>query len=271
MAKKNERENQRRAIAEQLRKEQQRKERQRSLLILGVCIAIVVGLLGVAGYSYDKDKHEKPKAAGTPLAELGVKRERGWLRPGQERGRHRLGPAHQPAEEDPLRRGAAGVRPALAQLPAGFGDPQLLHRERPSRDRATGAQPRARPHDPLVRRDGEAGHPGLQGRPGDLRRSSTAEADKFMAAPWNEDDGGSFPSGKHIASRTGPGRTTRRATRSTAPPPAAPCSNTFMKAYPAEQRPGARRTLIAVRSGRCGRDAGARRRPPSRPGPSGTT
>ena len=71
MVKKNERDN-RRAIAEQLRKEQQRKERRRSLLILGACVIVVLGLLGSASYVYWQDQQERKKAEGTPLAELGV-------------------------------------------------------------------------------------------------------------------------------------------------------------------------------------------------------
>ena len=45
MTKKSERES-RRAIAEQMRKAQARKERQRSLLILGSCVIVVLALLG---------------------------------------------------------------------------------------------------------------------------------------------------------------------------------------------------------------------------------
>ena len=72
MAKKNARQTERRAIAEQLRKEQLRKERRRSLMILGACILVVVGLLGSAVYVYAKDRHEQNKLAGTPLEKLGV-------------------------------------------------------------------------------------------------------------------------------------------------------------------------------------------------------
>ncbi len=71
MVKKNERDN-RRAIAEQLRKEQQRKERRRSLLILGACIIVVLGLLGSASYVYWQDQRERKEAEGKPIAELGV-------------------------------------------------------------------------------------------------------------------------------------------------------------------------------------------------------
>ena len=71
MVKKNERDS-RRAIAEQMRKEQARKERRRSLLILGACVVVVLGLLGTAVFVYVQDLREEKKSEGTPLAELGV-------------------------------------------------------------------------------------------------------------------------------------------------------------------------------------------------------
>ena len=71
MAKKSERDS-RRAVAEQMRQEQARKERRRSLLILGTCVVVVLGLLGTAVFVYVKDLREENKANGTPLAELGA-------------------------------------------------------------------------------------------------------------------------------------------------------------------------------------------------------
>ncbi|MCW2820540.1 MAG: hypothetical protein JWR64_335, partial [Marmoricola sp.] len=58
MVKKNERDN-RRAIAEQLRREQARKERQRSMLILGACVLVVLGLLAAAVIPYVKSERDK--------------------------------------------------------------------------------------------------------------------------------------------------------------------------------------------------------------------
>jgi len=53
VAKKNAKNTERRAMVEQMRAEQARKERMRSLAILGTCIVIVVGLLGVAVFKKD--------------------------------------------------------------------------------------------------------------------------------------------------------------------------------------------------------------------------
>src|SRR6188508_3059373 len=56
-----------------MRQEQARKERRRSLLILGACVVVVLGLLGTAVFVYVKDLREQEKAKGTPLADLGPK------------------------------------------------------------------------------------------------------------------------------------------------------------------------------------------------------
>ncbi len=71
MAKKSVRDD-RRAIAEQMRKEQARKERRRSVLILGGSVVVVLGLLAAAVIPYMKNVREERQAAGTPLSDLGV-------------------------------------------------------------------------------------------------------------------------------------------------------------------------------------------------------
>ncbi len=82
-------------------------------------------------------------AIGAPA--VGLRRDHhqeGQRQPGPRRARH-------PAAVRGL---AAGVRPALQRV--GRHRPQALQRVRPSRRRRARAQPRARLHDPLVRRDG---------------------------------------------------------------------------------------------------------------------
>jgi hypothetical protein len=64
VAKKNAKNIERRAMVEQMRAEQARKERMRSLAILGTCIVIVVGLLGVAVFKYVQDNRENNVALG---------------------------------------------------------------------------------------------------------------------------------------------------------------------------------------------------------------
>ena len=65
MAKKSERDS-RRAIAEQMRQEQARKERRRSLLILGTCVVVVLGLLGTAVFVYVQDLREEKQGRRDP-------------------------------------------------------------------------------------------------------------------------------------------------------------------------------------------------------------
>ena len=72
MAKKNPKNVERRAMVEQMRKEQARKERTRSMLILGVCVLLVVGLLSAALIPYLNDKREKDRIAGLDIEKLGA-------------------------------------------------------------------------------------------------------------------------------------------------------------------------------------------------------
>src|SRR3954447_4501257 len=59
-------------MVEQMRKEQARKERQRSLLILGVCVVAVVGRLAAALVPYLKDRHKNSELAGKAISKIGV-------------------------------------------------------------------------------------------------------------------------------------------------------------------------------------------------------
>jgi hypothetical protein len=62
----------RKAIAEKLRREQQRKERQRSLMILGACALVVVGLLAAAVIPYVNHQRDLDRIKGTAIAKIGV-------------------------------------------------------------------------------------------------------------------------------------------------------------------------------------------------------
>lgn len=73
MAKKNSKNNERREMVAQMRAEQARKERNRSLLILGVCVVIVLGLLSAAVVPYVKDKRAQNRLKHTQIQNLGVK------------------------------------------------------------------------------------------------------------------------------------------------------------------------------------------------------
>lgn len=72
MAKKNPKNLERRAMVEQMRKEQARKEKQRSYLILGVCVVVVAGLLAAALIPYLKDRAKAEELAGTSVSKIGA-------------------------------------------------------------------------------------------------------------------------------------------------------------------------------------------------------
>jgi hypothetical protein len=72
VAKKNPKNVERRAMVEQMRKEQARKERNRSMLILGVCVVAVLGLLGAALVPYLKDRNEDKALADKSITKIGV-------------------------------------------------------------------------------------------------------------------------------------------------------------------------------------------------------
>lgn len=72
MAKKNPKQNERRAMVEKMRAEQARKEKMRSYLIFGFCLVVVAGLLAAALIPYLKDRSEERKLAGTEVSEIGA-------------------------------------------------------------------------------------------------------------------------------------------------------------------------------------------------------
>ena len=259
VAKKNERDNQRRAVAEQLRKQQQRKERQRSLLILGACIAIVVGLLAAALIPYIKNQRDEAKAEGKPVQRPRRQRERGGVRPDQDRGRARIRRrTSTPARRSPTprrRRRSARTGPTSCRgRRSGTSTPRATVPR--SSDWCTASSTATRSSG-TTRRSSPAPTPTRTSR---RSPTSSPAGDYFIAAPWNETDGGAVPVGQAPrADALDRARRTRRAPRSTARPRAVG-GELLHGEVPRRQRAGARRPLI--RSGRSGRGGAARRRRP---------
>jgi hypothetical protein len=235
VAKKSERDN-RRAVAEQMRKAQQRKERQRSLLILGGCILVVVALLGSAVFVYVKDNREKAKLAGKPVEKIGVTT------------------------------AAAGCAPVKTADATGSGE----HINPPKKIAYTGAPPAFGPHWPNYLQGSElrsfyteSDRPEIERlvhslehghtiiwydqtvKPGttaykDVRAISEKydpETDKIMAAPWNSSDGGSFPSGEHVALTHWTGPTKQKGITLYCKKPSGAVVKNFIKTYPADSAP----------------------------------
>ena len=64
-----------------------------------------------------------------------------------------------------------------------------------------------------------------------------AETDKFMSAPWNESDGGSFPDGKHIALTHWTGPEKQKGITQYCATPSGAVVSAFLKEYPASSAP----------------------------------
>lgn len=194
MVKKNERDN-RRAIAEQMRKEQQRKERRRSLLILGASVLVVVALLGSAVFVYVQDQREESKAAGTPLADLGVSTSAADCDPVKKADATGSGD-HVDA---PTRIAYPEAPPAFGQHWGSFLQGSEIRtfytvQDRPEVERLV----HSLEHGYTILWYDETVKPGT-----DAYKSVQSIADKFdsyfIAAPWKGTDGKPFPSGRHTA------------------------------------------------------------------------
>jgi hypothetical protein len=197
VAKKNERDN-RRAIAEQMRNEQKRKERTRSLLILGGCVAIVVGLLGSAIFVYVKDQREARKAAGTPLADLGVSTAAASCDPVKKEKATGNNNHVDPGTKIPYDAAPPSSGPHWGNFLQGSEIRSFYSVEdRPEIERLVHSLEHG--HTILWFDDTvKAGTPSYKAVKAIAAKFEDG-SDKFMSAPWTSSDGGSFPEGKHIA------------------------------------------------------------------------
>jgi hypothetical protein len=193
VVKKNERDN-RRAIAEQLRNEQRRKERMRSGLILGVCILVVLGLLGTAVTVYVRDMQKDKKIARTPLSGLGVSRAAAGCDP------LKTTPTDKTQEHIP-----APTPIPYKDAPPSFG----AHRPQPAGLERQFYDARDRPEVAVLVHNLEHGYTilwyddSVAADKAELKViesiANKYQGDRFIAAPWTESDGAAFPDGKHIA------------------------------------------------------------------------
>jgi hypothetical protein len=195
VAKKNPKNIERRAMVEQLRKEQARKERMRSLLILGVCVVVVIGLLGAAIWKYLDDKRANDALAGTALAKIGVSKTAASCnavvtKPTDKNQNH---------VPDPTAITYADAPPAFGAhrpTPAAFGRPfytvddrpevaQLVHNEEHGYTIAWYDETAAKDQTEMDNLEAIA------------KKYQDAD-ERFIAAPWTSSDGAAFPDGKHI-------------------------------------------------------------------------
>jgi len=195
VAKKNAKNTERRAMVEQMRAEQARKERMRSLAILGTCIVIVVGLLGVAVFKYVQDTNKKNELANSSFKKLGVS-------PAVA--------ACDPIKTTPTDKNQTHVPAPTAityqDAPPAFGE----HRPQPEPfGRAFYSDDR--PEVAVLVHNEEHGYTIAWYDDTAAKDKSQMDAleaiankykdanERFIAAPWHTSDGAAFPDGKHIA------------------------------------------------------------------------
>lgn len=196
MAKKNDKNSERRAMVEQMRQQQARKERNRSMLILGVCIVAVVGLLAAALIPYLNDRKEDTELAGTSTEKLGVSASAAACDPIETK------PTDKNQNHIPN-----GQQITYGDAPPAFGEhrPQAAGFGRPF------YTPEDRPELGELVHNGEHGYTILwyDDTVADddeqlkvIKALATKYQDanvRFVAAPWTSNDGEDFPEGKHIA------------------------------------------------------------------------
>jgi hypothetical protein len=235
VAKKNERDN-RRAIAEQLRKEQSRKERRRSLLILGACVLLVVGLLTAALVPYIKNQRDEKKAQGTPVSQLGVKETAASCDPVKKADATGSGQHINPPTKIPYPASPPAFGPHWPNYLQG-SEIRTFYTEsdRPQIERLVHSLEHGHTilwYDETVK-PGTTAYKQIQA----IASKFNGETDKFMAAPWNKSDGGSFPSGKHVALTHWTGPSNQKGITQYCGAPSGSIVQTFMKNYPADSAP----------------------------------
>jgi hypothetical protein len=231
VAKKNARDNERRAIVEQLRKEQARKERTRSFAILGVCVVIVIGLLAAALIPYIKSQKEKDK----PLADVGAAQSAAACSPIQTKTAT--------GNQDHV---TPGTKVNYPDAPPSFG--------KHWGNFLTGSEIRSmyttsdRPEVERLVHSLEHGY-SILWYDATVKKGTTAYDDvvalsqklpvgkKFIAAPWTSSDGNSFPSGKHVALTHWTGPDDQKGVTEFCGKPSGAVVSTFMKRYPEGDAP----------------------------------
>ena len=236
MAKKNARDTERRAIAEQLRREQERKEKRRSLMILGACVVVVLGLLAAALIPYVRQVREDNRIQGTPLTDIG--------------------PSASAAGCDPVKQDKATGSADHVTPPQQIDYPQAPPASGPHWGNfLQGSEIRQfysiddRPEVERLVHSLEHGHTILwydetvkSGSDAYADVKAMAEKfeypdDYFIAAPWTSEDGASFPDGKHVALTHWTGPEDQQAVTQYCAAPSGTVVEQFMKDFPKSVAP----------------------------------
>ena len=157
MAKAKSQKTERQAKIDAIRSQQKNDEKRRGLMIVGVCVAIALLIVGAAAYQPIKNWWDLREFRGLDLAAIGVPASEcadieTKVATGESRATSE--PEQITYEDSPPAFGPHWNEPSVA--PAAVRA-QVLHRGRPPRAGVAGPQPRARLHHPLVRRDHRRG------------------------------------------------------------------------------------------------------------------
>lgn len=196
MAKKNPKNIERRAMVEQMRRDQARKERRRSMLILGICVVAVVGLLAAALVPYLKDRNKQTELSNSAIGKIGASASTAACDPVETKPTDK-NQNHIP-EGTPI--SYKDAPPAFGEhrpQAAAFGRPfytvddrpevaQLVHNEEHGYMIAWYDATAAKDKNQMD--DLEA-----------IAKKYQGANERFIAAPWTSADGAAFPDGKHIA------------------------------------------------------------------------
>ena len=235
MAKKTPRDNERRAIAEQMRQQQARKERRRSVLILGACVVVVVGLLAAAVIPYVSKMRSDKELAGTPLAELGTSASAAGCSPVQTKKATGNNQHLTIGQKIPY----ADAPPASGPHWGNFLQGSEIRNfytadDRPELERMVHSLEHGHTlvwYDDTVK-PGTASYSLLQ-----KIADRIPQDDYFMAVPWKAGDGASFPSGKHVALTHWTGPDDQEGVTQYCGKPSGAAVADFMKKYPKTNTP----------------------------------
>lgn len=236
MAKKNVRDNERRAVAEQMRKQQARSERRRSLLILGACVVVVLGLLTAALVPYISQRRADAKAEGATLSTLGMSASAAKCDPVKKAKATGNNQHITPGTKIPYADAPPSSGPHWGNFMTGNELRSLYTvQDRPEVERLVHSLEHGHTilwYDDSVK-PGTDAYKDVQSIAGKF----DPETDKFMAAPWKSSDGKSFPSGKHVAMTHWTGPENQKGVTQYCAAPSGAVVQAFMKANPASSAP----------------------------------
>jgi hypothetical protein len=196
VAKKNPKNVERRAMVEQMRKEQARKERNRSMLILGICVVAVIGLLSAALVPYLRDRNEANALANKAVDKLGVAESAAACDAIETKPTDK-NQTHVPEGTPITYKDAPPAFGPHRPSPAPFGRPFYTAQDRP--EVATLVHNMEHGYAILWYDETAADDKDQLKNIEAIAQKLQDKQIRFIAAPWTKDDGNAFPDGKHIA------------------------------------------------------------------------